>query len=97
MRVEEAGVGYRLFMLLGQVGTEKTDPHAYATHSQECEHTQESSTLGREVLPPPPPLQPPHSLPRAKLVPLVLAVLKVLKVLVASLAILGPLGLRVLL
>lgn len=94
-RVEKAGAGCHLTMLLGRVGAEMTDSQAStAAHLQVCERVQELCTQLAccPCLP-----SPSHSLSREKLAPLVLVVLKVLKVLVASLAIPGPLGPQVLL
>lgn len=93
--VEEARVGIISLCCLVRWG-QKDRLLCTTTHSQVCEHMQESKALALKCCRPSP-ISPSHSLPRVKLVPLVLVVLKVLKVLVASLAILGPLGLRVLL
>lgn len=60
--VEEAGVEYHLFMLLGRVGTESTDSRTQeTTHSQACEHVQESSTLALNCCSPCPHLSLPLS------------------------------------
>lgn len=90
-------MGSFLFVLLRRVGTETTDSHARtARHTQLLSRRCVVSSLALKRCPPLP-TSTSHSLPREKLVPLVLAVLKVLKVLVASLAIPGPLGPQVLL
>lgn len=97
-RVEKAGAGCHLTMLLGRVGAEMTDSQASTpARLQVCERVQESCTQLALSCCCPCLSSLSHSLPREKLAPLVLVVLKVLKVLVASLAIPGPLGPQVLL